>query len=160
MPSMRSALVPALLLIASLVAAGCATQAEAPVQVGLVVQGATGDVETYCVTLNQRDPTGYDALLAAGLVVEASVSAQGVAVCKIGETGCPAHDCFCRCRGADCEYWAYSYLRDGAWQTANTGAGGRLLAQGDVDGWRWGAGDPPPLVRFEEICPQGGAASD
>ncbi len=147
------------LLLLLLAAVGPAS-AQGPIQVGVVLQDEEGSVATYCVTLAQRNPTGYDALLATGLDVEASVSAQGVAVCRIGETGCPAQDCFCRCQGATCEYWAYSILRDGTWQTATTGAGGRLLAPGDVDGWRWGAGDPPPAISFAEICSAQAGLSD
>ena len=129
-----------------------AALAQGPVLVGVVVQESEASVRTYCVALDAADPTGYDALLQAGPAIQASVTAQGVAVCQIGETGCPANDCFCRCRGAACTYWAYSHLRDGYWQTANVGAAGHRVSYGDVEGWRWGGGEAPPVIPFEEIC--------
>lgn len=131
--------------------------AQAPLRVGVLVQFADERVETYCVALDAPTPTGYDALLASGQPLEASVSAQGIAICRIGETGCPANDCFCQCRGADCNYWAYFALADGVWQTATVGAGGRAVRHGDVEGWRWGSGAPPPVMTFEQICGEAAA---
>jgi hypothetical protein len=147
------------LLLYSLLACAPQPTGQAPIQVGLVVQEGEGSVQTYCVTLDMRDPSGYDALMLAGPPVQALVSAQGVAVCQIGEVGCPTGDCFCRCQGSTCDYWAYSHLRNGHWQTAATGAGGRRLSHGDVEGWRWGGGSPPPVIDFEELCAPGGQAA-
>ena len=132
---------------------------QSPVQVGVVVQEGADSVATYCVTLTEPEPTGYDALVATGLPIVAAISAQGLGVCQIGDTGCPASNCFCQCQGATCNYWAYAYRSDGAWLTSNVGAGARQVSHGDVEGWRWGPGDPPPLFSFAQICAEGAPPS-
>jgi hypothetical protein len=148
-----------LLVGALLLAPWQAAVAESPIQVGVVIQESDDRVQSYCVTLTEPNPTGYDALVATGLPVGAAVSLQGVGVCQIGDTGCPTGNCFCQCQGAACSYWAYSYMSDGAWLTSSVGAGGRRVSQGDVEGWRWGPGDPPSLMTFEQICADAGPAS-
>lgn len=122
----------------------------AQIRVGVVIQG--GDqTSTYCVTLPEG-ATGYDALLATGVPVAVSASPQGVAICQIGEIGCPANDCFCQCQGSRCLYWAYFHQEDQGWTFSSIGAGGYRLQNGAVEGWRWGEGDPPPLMPFAQIC--------
>lgn len=127
-------------------------RAESPIQVGVVLQEGEDRVDTYCATITVPNPSGYDALVATGVPIVAAISPQGVGVCQIGDRGCPAGNCFCQCQGAVCNYWAYSYLSDGDWLTSSVGAGARRVGHGDVEGWRWGPGNPPQLYTFEQIC--------
>ncbi len=137
-----------LLPFLTLLAAGRAG-AQTPGQAGIVVQYGDGSVVAYCVSFSGDSISGYDALLAAGLDVEAAFDPSlGAAVCRIGPDGCPASDCFCQTP----QYWSYWHLQNGAWTYSQAGAGAARLSSGDVDGWRWGQGDPPPVTPFEQIC--------
>jgi iron complex transport system substrate-binding protein len=130
-----------------------------PVQVGVVIQGANGLPQTYCVTLSGENPTGLDAIQATGLDVFTSNGSMGTQVCRVDQTGCtpPGESCFCQCEGgASCAYWAYFHLGDqGNWQYSATGAANSLVKQGAVEGWWWRVGDSSaalPVVPFESIC--------
>lgn len=128
---------------------------------GLVVD--FGDhYETYCVEFSESDFTGYDVLedddADLDLVVSGSPG-MGFAVCDINKTsGCPPSDCFCKCRGSTCTYWAYYHLQSGSWQYSQMGASGHKVENGDVEGWAWGEGSiggggaQPPVIPFDQIC--------
>ncbi len=138
----------AILFLLLLAAAGRAA-AQTPAQAGIVVQSGDGSVATYCVSFTGDSISGYEALLATGLEVEAAFDPSlGAAVCGIAGEGCPANDCFCHYP----EYWSYWHLNAGAWAYSGTGVSNYQLHAGDVDGWRWGAGDPPPVIPFGQIC--------
>lgn len=130
------------------------------IQVGVVVQGADGIPETFCVTLGGSDPTGWDALQATGLAILADTGPMGAAVCKIGATGCitPEQNCFCKCMGGDsCAYWSYFHLgKSGTWQYSGQGALARSIGTGAVEGWWWrdNATGTATLstISFDEIC--------
>lgn len=129
-------------------------------RVGVVVQGANGVPVSFCVTLNEPEPTGWDALQATGLDILADIGFMGTTVCKIDATGCapPEQNCFCECMGGDsCAYWSYFQLGEsGAWQYSNQGAAIHHLVAGDVEGWWWrdsaATSDPLPSISFDEIC--------
>ncbi len=72
-----------------------------PIQVGVVIQGADGLPQTYCVTLSGENPTGLDAIQATGLDILTSSGPQGTLVCRVDQTGCtpPGENCFCQCEG-------------------------------------------------------------
>ncbi len=143
------------LLVGTLVGAG-ATTGQGLHHAGLVVTFADGHTETRCVEFEEEEISGAELLRRSGLsVVFSSSSAFGRAVCRIGDTGCSdPGDCFCQCRGADCAYWAYFGLEDGAWRFQSFGPSQRRLRDGDMDGWIWGSGRTPPgQVTFGEVCP-------
>lgn len=126
-------------------------------QAGVVVRFAEDQVATFCVTLDEPEITGYDLLQRTGLALEVSEVNLGAAVCRLAETGCPAGDCFCQCRGADCQYWSYWHRVDGAWVYSAAGAGLYRVQAGDVDGWSWGPGSvteavAPPSLTLADIC--------
>lgn len=150
-----------LMLLIAVCAAVCWSAGRATAEdgrAGLVIVDADGAVTTRCVATAAEGISGYAALLASGLDVEAAQSGLGSAVCRIGATGCPADDCFCRCRGgAECRYWSYWRQTDGNWQYAPVGAGSTRVRPGAVEGWVWGPGAvnraaPPPDLTFAEIC--------
>lgn len=133
--------------------------ADDPGRAGLVIVYGNGQSQSYCVAVNENS-TGFTALQQTGLALTISNQGPGSAICAIEQTGCPAGDCFCQCRGSDCQYWSYWHWLDGTWQYSPAGAAQYPLQAGMIDGWVWGLGDvrtasPPPAVTFEQICPAG-----
>jgi hypothetical protein len=126
---------------------------------GLVIRYADGGVQTQCVLFSEPSITGAELLTRSGLQVTMDYSGMGGAVCSIAGKGCafPTQDCFCRCEGLTCEYWAYYHWTDG-WQYSQLGAGGYTVIDGALEGWSWGAGNfssgvEPPLLTFADVCP-------
>ena len=121
---------------------------------------ADGSVEKRCVAFSEPSITGAELLPRSGLqIIMDHTSGIGGAVCSIAGAGCafPTQDCFCRCQGLTCEYWAY-YHWVGGWQYSQVGAGSyRDVTDGALEGWSWGAGNfssgvEPPAVAFNEVC--------
>jgi hypothetical protein len=130
---------------------------QAPNQAGLVVRYSDERVETYCVDFEEAEITGYELLQRAGLALEVEQAGMGASICRVDDVGCAASNCFCQCRGGNCQYWSYWQLRDGEWRYAATGASINKVASGDVQGWSWGLGSvneaiAPPAVTFDEVC--------
>ena len=127
---------------------------------GLVVRFGDGKVETRCVHFSEPDITGEQLMERSGLQVIINYNGSfGGTVCSVNGEGCryPSEDCFCRCLGAQCEYWAYYRWVDGAWEYSQVGATGIKVVDGDLQGWSWGPGNfqsgtEPPLVSFAEVC--------
>lgn len=128
--------------------------AQPPYRAGLVIQHADGRVATYCVRFGEPSIAGLDLLDRAGVSIVVEVSGLGTAVCAIEGQGCayPAQPCFCRCQGADCAYWNYLHLVDGAWRYSPISVSGYTVTDGAVDGWAWGDGITPPLYTVDQIC--------
>ena len=128
------------------------TGAQEANRVGLVVQMGDGDgarVEMRCIEFQEAQISGYDVLLRSGLALEVSVDAgSGAFVCGIGGAGCPATDCRCQFPP---NYWSYWHL-SGAWVYSQAGVGDYEVNPGDVEGWSWGAGTPPTVIPFDQIC--------
>ena len=137
------------------------------IRVGVVIQGADGQPQTFCVALAGDEPTGVDALAATGLELDIEGGSMGATVCRIGATGCtlPGEHCFCQCMGGEsCAYWSYFRLNEGAWQYSPIGAERTAVSDGSVEGWWWrDSADPnaapPPAIPFETICGGSSAAA-
>jgi hypothetical protein len=83
--------------------------------------------------------SGLDALIQAtttlGLdLVTKDFGGGFIAVCQIGEIGCPAEECFC----GGTKFWNYEFWDGSTWQSHSTGAADSELYDGVIDGWRWG----------------------
>jgi hypothetical protein len=125
-------------------------QAESTNRVALVVQYGDGSVDTRCIEFSEAQISGYDVLLRSGLALEVSVEGgMGAFICGIGEEGCPATDCMC---DYPPNYWSYWHLLNGEWVYSQMGAGGYMVSPGNVEGWNWGAGNPPVVIPLEQIC--------
>jgi hypothetical protein len=130
---------------------------------GLVVRFADGQVQTACVSFSEPAITGEQLLQRSGFkTIVDSGGAIGGAICSINDQGCryPSQDCFCRCTGSQCEYWAYYLRQSGAWLYSQAGAGAVKVTDGDLQGWSWGPGNfssgtEPPAVAFAEVCKAG-----
>ncbi len=151
--------------------AGWPVQARADGEVGLVVENA-GVATTYCIAYSGDGIPGEEMLRRAGYTIEQFGGGGGRTVCAIGETGCndasSFNSCFCQCQGANCVYWAFFTREYGKPWVYSVLAFNLLKADdGDVHGWKWGAGAPnsapaPAEITFEQICghaPRGGAAA-
>ncbi len=125
-------------------------RAQTPNRAGLVVRFGDGSFITHCVEFGESQISGYDVLMRSGLnAVAAFNSGQGAAVCAIEGTGCPVESCL-TCDTPN--YWSYWRFVEGAWVYSPVGASAHTVYNGDVEGWSWGAGDPPPEVPFHQIC--------
>lgn len=135
--------------------------ADAANRAGLVITFGDGTTVSRCIEFEAEAISGAELLKASGLpIVMSSYGGLGGGVCRIGDDGCDdPTDCFCKCKGGRCEYWAYYHLGDdGGWEYSQVGASSYRLGNGDVDGWAWGPGGTrggatPELHTFEEICP-------
>jgi len=124
--------------------------AQATNRAGLVVRFGDGSLITRCIEFGESEISGYEALTRSGLnVVAAFDPGAGAAICAIEGTGCPADDCFC---ASPPDYWAYWHLTGGAWVYSQIGSSGYVVRDGDVEGWSWGPGEPPPVIPFDQIC--------
>jgi len=123
--------------------------AQAGTRVGLVIDTGTGDPITMIVTVAEANPTGYRILQASDLDIVAQSSGLGVAICSIEGIGCPASRCFCE---SPAHSWTYWHLVDGVWVYSPVGASTYRVSNGSVEAWRWGPGDPPALITFDEIA--------
>ena len=158
----RRTLLFSLFLSALCVLAGVSTAraAEGDYRAALVVRFADGSMEKRCVAFSEPSITGAELLARSGLQVIMDHSSQGGTVCSISGSGCayPTQDCFCRCEGLTCEYWAYYHWVSGGWQYSQVGATGyKGVTDGAMEGWSWGAGNfssgtEPPVVAFSEVC--------
>ena len=122
----------------------CAARASSAAvnQAGLVVTFGDGRTLTFCIEFDEDSITGLELLQRSGLqLVTSNSSGLGAAVCSIDGEGCQdPGDCFCKCKGGSCEYWAYYLYEDGDWKFSPVGAGNRSVRNGDIDGWAWGGG--------------------
>jgi hypothetical protein len=104
---------------------------------------------TKCVSFTQSTITGLDLLKSSGLAVETATNpSQGTAVCKIGDKGSPASDCF----GSMPNYWSYWQLGNNGWEYSAIGSEQSQVTDGAVNAWNWGTGDQPPTISFQNIC--------
>jgi hypothetical protein len=157
------------LACAALLAIAAVQAASADGEAGVVIDYG-GHVEAFCIGFTGESITGEQLLQRAGKDV--GQVPPGL-VCAIDGTGCTgAHDynsCLCQCQGSNCVYWSFFQRAYGAAGWVYSAQGFRLARarDGDLHGWRWGAGTgtsaPPPAgVTFEQVCghaPQGGATA-
>jgi hypothetical protein len=127
-------------------------------QAALVIRHGDQDVQTMCVDFSEPEISGLELLQRSGMDLTLDVQGLGAAVCSIQQTGCPANDCWCQCKGGgDCIYWSY-WLKDGdQWQYSQGGASIYSVNDGDIQGWSWGPGAvsqaySPPDLSFEDVC--------
>lgn len=126
---------------------------------GLVIVDGSGEVQNYCVTVDD-DATGWDLLVGAEVAVNSEPSAMGNTICAINGVGCssPRESCFCQCQGSPCVYWSFWMQNEnGDWVYSNQGASNAKVRAGEVQAWVWGDGTTgnapePPRVAFADIC--------
>ncbi len=129
----------------------------------LVVRDGNGTIAKKCVAFAEASISGEELLRRSGLTATINYNAGlGGAICSINGYGCayPKQDCFCKCQGVKCEYWAYWHWNSAAWQYSAVGASSYQVKNGALEGWAWGEGSYgstgaiPPSITFDDICPQ------
>ncbi len=125
----------------------------------LVVRDGDGRITSRCVTFPEGSISGEELLNRSGLNISMKNWGIGKTVCSIDSYGCPPpKDCWCRCQGADCEYWAYYHWTGDAWQFSSVGVSSFRVRDGALEGLAWGAGTYgssgaiPPTMTFDAIC--------
>jgi hypothetical protein len=127
-------------------------------QAALVIRHSDQSVQTACVDFSEPEISGLELLQRSGINLELDVQGLGAAVCRIGQTGCPANDCWCQCKGGgDCIYWSYWLRAGGQWQYSQGGASTFSVNDGEIQGWSWGPGAvnqaySPPDLSFKDVC--------
>lgn len=123
-------------------------------QVGLVIQFPDGQVHTEVVTV-PAEATVADVLQQASLPVTLTTTDFGIALCAIGDTGCPADNCFCDQNN----FWAFYIQQDGQWTAASVGVGQYTPQDKEVVGFAWSGFDEnynptvqPPFYTFEQLA--------
>ena len=132
-----------------------------------------GSTQTFCVAFEGDSIRGDQLLNAAGLSFN-QFGGGARTLCSLNGVGCDDASsfdgCFCECKsgGDSCTYWAFFVQRYGAsWQYSTVGFNLAAARDGDLHGWKWGAGGPssappPASTTFESVCghpPQGGAST-
>ncbi|MEX2159663.1 MAG: hypothetical protein WEB04_09710 [Dehalococcoidia bacterium] len=145
------------LVVASLIGSG-STSAQGTHHAAIVIDFGGGQLTSSCVPFAEDEISGADLLRRSGasVVFTGFGGGLGAGVCEIDGQGCnDPGDCFCQCRGADCHYWSYWTLQDGAWHFQNVGAGQRDVHDGDADAWVWGDRRTPPDadLGYGDVCP-------
>jgi hypothetical protein len=124
--------------------------AQKPNRVGLIIMFGDGSVVASCVEFGEAEISGYEALRRTGLSLITSFdSGMGAGICKIEDQGCPKASCM-TCDAPN--YWSYWHLVGSSWSYSQLGASSYTVQDGDVEGWRWGTGDPPHARTFDQIC--------
>jgi hypothetical protein len=127
-------------------------------QAGIVIRLGDSDLVSRCIAFFEEDISGLELLERSGLATQIRAEGMGSLVCSINDTGCPADDCFCECRGgAECIYWSYWQQSDEGWQYARLGASSYRVSNGEIQGWSWGPGSlteavAPPELTIEQVC--------
>ena len=156
----RLILIPILLLVTGILCVQPVAAQGGGNRAALIVRDGDGSVQTKCISFSEPTISGKELLQRSGMTVVINPNlGSGGAVCSINGYGCayPTADCFCKCQGAKCEYWAYYHWVGGAWQYSQVGATGYQVQNGALEGWSWGQGNfssgtIPATVKFEDIC--------
>ncbi|MFN2205656.1 MAG: hypothetical protein ACK2UT_07050 [Candidatus Promineifilaceae bacterium] len=134
------------------------TEAQDGNRAALVIRMNDQDVQTACVEFSEPQISGFDLLQQSGIEFAVDIQSMGAKICSIEQTGCPADDCWCQCKGGgDCIYWSYWHRLNEQWHYSQGGASTYSLGDGDVEGWSWGPGSvneaiAPPELSFADIC--------
>jgi hypothetical protein len=142
--------------------AGRPASAQSARRAGLIVQFGDGSITQRCVRFGEDALTGEELMRRARMPAIFEYSSLGPAVCKIGNDGCnyPGEGCFCQCQtlGASCTFWNYLHKTESGWRALPTGAGARIIGDGEIVAWSWAVGDGEsvsailPDVSIDQIC--------
>ena len=149
----RSRIVLLLAVMGSLLVVG-EVSAAPPIHRAAVIVDTGTTVKRVCVRFTEDSISGKDALDRANVdaVYHSYGGTLGSAVCSLCGVGRSAADCLGG--GGSPNHWVYWRGVGGA--TAYTwspfGVSSTRVRDGDVEGWHWGAGGPPPFADVAEVC--------
>ena len=144
-----------LVVLAGPAASRAATPATHLNGAGLVIKHGDGRVLYFYIQFSEPQITGEQLLERSGVQLdETPYSSLGVGICRIDGEGCPSTDCFCKSYAVPSVYWRYYSLNSvGSWVYRVTGPAGRVVHDGDVDGWSWsGADNDLPATSIDAIA--------
>jgi len=144
-----------LAILLALAAGGAGAQQDRPNGAGLVVRHGDGTLIYAYVEFESETISGEELLLRSGLdLIVSPYPGLGYGVCMINGEGCDADNCYCQSYSNPAYFWHYySKVEGGGWFTEVRGPSSRQLADGDIDGWSWTAGDPGlPEITIDEIA--------
>jgi hypothetical protein len=136
---------------------GVAPAAAAVQHHAAVVVDTGTSVKKVCVAFPEDSISGEEALRRADAVERLDpvfsdrYGSKGLAVCSLCGVGCgDPSDCFCD----SAHYWAYHRAApgDGSYTFSSRGASTTVVRDGDVEGWKWGKGEPPELTTVGKVC--------
>jgi hypothetical protein len=138
--------------VALLVAAPVAAQPTVHRAVVVVETGTA--VKRVCVRFTEDSISGKDALDRAGVdpVYRSYGGSLGAAVCSLCGVGRTYADCLGS--GGSSAHWVYwrSPAGAGSFTRSSFGVSSTRVRDGDVEGWRWGASEPPGFALVAEVC--------
>jgi hypothetical protein len=118
----------------------------------VVIDTGDGVVRKMCLAFPEEEIEGIEALRRVDTRPYRfeQFGTNGAAVCMLCGVGCPGGDCFCD----PGRYWAYHRAGPGGerYVASRVGASSTRVRDGDVEGWRWGTGAPPPAATVGEVC--------
>lgn len=155
----RSKLVLVALMIIGLFA-GTVLAQDGAKKVGVIILFGDGSEHQQVVSV-PADATALDVLNATGLeVVTTDFGGGDMALCSIGQDGCPAENCFCAEQS-----WAFWLPSEAGtdWEMAPVGLAGYVPADREVIGFSWTGWDEnwnalskPPIYFFEDLTASAG----
>lgn len=106
---------------------------------------------TRCVAFVEDQITGFQLIQRAGIEYQAQAfGSMGNAICQLDyEPQNVPSSCF-----GSGAYWQYFHRTSSGWAQSSTGASSMVLHDGDMDGWRYGAGSgqAPANLTFSSVC--------
>ncbi len=118
----------------------------------VVVDTGSGDPHVVPISFSDDSISGLEALKLAGADPAVfGFSGLGGAVCALFGVGHPATNATCLGEPSDARFWAYWHVpagQSGFNQStySRAGAGSVRVHDGDLEGWRYGTGEPPRSV--------------
>lgn len=155
MPVHRFRMAIGLALLAVMLSAGLlSTAAQHPNGAGLVIQHDDETVVYAYIQFDEEAIDGTDLLTRSGIdAAMTPFGGMGMAVCSLNGEGCPSDNCFCHSYSSPAFFWHYYNLIDGEWVFNPVGPSGRILRDGDIDGWAWSSGDSIlPVVTIDDVA--------
>jgi hypothetical protein len=130
-----------LLLLAVILSLPAPSKADGPDDATVVIEFGENNPTVRSISFT-APISGLAALHLTGLdIVTADFGGGFIAVCRIEGVGCPATDCFtCDPAGRS---WGNSFWTGSAWQGHSAGAAATTLTEGAIEGWAYGAYEPP-----------------
>jgi hypothetical protein len=125
----------------------------------VVIVETGADTHRVLIEFDAESISGLDALELAGAQPSvASWTGMGGAVCALYGVGHPANQQECLGTPGDQRFWAYWHVPAGSSgftdETFSRAGGSSVrVRDGDVEGWRYGTGEPPEFVAFASLVP-------
>lgn len=119
----------------------------------VIIDTGNGAPKTACISFQGDSISGAEALeLANAQPVFQTFGGVGRAVCALCGVGCPPDDSCLTCAGST--FWNYYQSKWGSasFTLSGIGAGASRVRDGDVEGWKFGAGQKPPYLSYNTIC--------